>query len=295
MPVSENSDVASIEAVLGAGGIKLFCHIGFLRALVEKRVRVNMFTGASAGSLAVAFHTNGYSSDEMLDIFLDEDFRKAAVQNPLTYMNPLNYLCGGIIDIEEFARNLVSKYKLEPKANARILGYNVLRMEPIVFEGTEYDLTKALGSSCAVPFVMKPVLYAGGPGEGSMSKMGILMDGGLKDINPHQYAKGRAIIANLGFADSALPREWLSPVDWYFHLMEVTLSRVLNWYFKLPENDHVVINVAPKNVAGLTFGLSERTCRDMADYAYHVSLRALDDGIRKGLIPVNPRFPARKA
>lgn len=77
--------------------------------------------------------------------------------------------------------------------------------------------------------------------------------------------------------------------------MEVTWSRVLNWYFKLPENDHVVINVAPKNVAGLTFGLSERTCRDMADYAYHVSLRALDDGIRKGLIPVNSRFPARKA
>jgi len=294
MPESKNS-AETIEAVLGAGGIKLFCHIGFLRALEKRRVNVNMFTGASAGALAVAFYTNGYSPGEMLDIFLREDFRKAAVQNPLTYLNPLNYLSGGIIDIEQFAANLVKEYKLVPTANARYLGFNLLRMEAVPFEGLDFDMTKALGCSCAVPVLMKPVFYAGGPGDGPMSKMGVLMDGGLKDINPHQYSKGRAIIANLGFAEKAMPKEWLSPVDWYFHMLEVTWSRVLNWYFKLPENDHVVIDIAPKNVAGLTFGLSERACRDMADYAYHVALRALDDGIGKGLIPVKQCSPAREA
>ncbi len=284
----------TIEAVLGAGGIKLFCHIGFLKALVERRVNVNMFTGASAGSLAVAFFTNGYTADEMLEIFMDEDFRKAAVQNPFTYLNPLNYLSGGIIDIEKFAQGLVEKFDLRPQPNARYLGYNLLHLEPIVFEGPNVNMTKALGASCAVPLVMKPVLYGGAPGEGSMSKMGILMDGGLHDINPHQYSKGRAIIANLGFAEK-LPREWLTPVDWYFHLLEVTWSRVLNWHFRIPESNHVVIDVAPKNVAGLTFGLSERTCYEMAEHAYQVTCRALDDGIAKGVIPVKRRSPSREA
>lgn len=284
MPKSKDSP-QSIEAVLGAGGIKLFCLIGFLRALTEKRVNVSMFTGASAGSLASLFYTNGYSPEEMLDIFLQEDVRNAAVRDPMKYLNPLNYLKGGIIDIEEFARKLVEKYKLKPQKNLRILAYNILRVEPVVFEGTDYDVVKAAGASCAVPLVMQPIFNWGGKGEGSASKLGVLMDGGIHDINPHKWAQGRAIIANLGFAKE-LPDEWLSPLDWYFHLLEMTWSRVLDWYFKVPGNQHVIIDVAPKSVAGLTFGLSERTCRRMERHAYGVTCRALEDGIERGLIPV---------
>ncbi len=280
------SQKATIEAVLGAGGIKLFCLIGFLRALEKKRVNVSMYTGASAGSLAGLFYTNGYAPKEMLDIFLEEDVRNFAVRNPLTFLNPLNYLSGGIIDIREFVRRLVEKYELKPQKNLRILTYNVLRREPVPFEGTNYDVIDVAAASCAVPLVMKPVLHWGGQGEGEKSKFGILMDGGIHDINPHKWAKGRAVVANLGFADS-LPDEWLSPLDWYFHLMEMTWSRALSWYFKIPEGEHIVIDVAPKNVAGLTFGLSARTCREMEEYSYQVTCRALDDEIAKGLIPVN--------
>lgn len=280
------SQKATIEAVLGAGGIKLFCLIGFLRALEKKRVNVSMYTGASAGSLAGLFYTNGYAPKEMLDIFLEEDVRNFAVRNPLTFLNPLNYLSGGIIDIREFVRRLVEKYELKPQKNLRILTYNVLRREPVPFEGTNYDVIDVAAASCAVPLVMKPVLHWGGQGEGEKSKFGILMDGGIHDINPHKWAKGRAVVANLGFADS-LPDEWLSPLDWYFHLMEMTWSRALSWYFKIPEGEHIVIDVAPKNVAGLTFGLSARACREMEEYSYQVTCRALDDEIAKGLIPVN--------
>ncbi|MBA3994865.1 MAG: hypothetical protein C0469_15200 [Cyanobacteria bacterium DS2.3.42] len=289
MPNSKRD--TTIEVVLGAGGIKLFCLIGFLRALVEKRVHVNMYTGASAGSLAGLFFTNGYSPKEMLDIFLEEDLRNAAVRNPLAFLNPFNMLSGGLIDIEEFSSKLVDKYKLAPQANLRILAYNMLRREPVVFEGTDYNVVKAVGASCAVPIVMKPIFHWGGKGDASMHRAGILMDGGIHDINPHKWAKGRAIVANLGFAKE-LPNEWLSPMDWYFHLLEMTCSSVLDWYFKMPENDHVVIDVAPKSVAGLTFSLSERSCREMEQYAYRVTCSQLDDGIRKGLIPVKKRVPA---
>ncbi len=116
----------------------------------------------------------------------------------------------------------------------------------------------------------------------------------IHDINPHKWAKVRAIVANLGFANE-LPNEWLSPMDWYFHLLEMTCSSVLDWYFKMPDNDHIVIDVAPKSVAGLTFSLSERTCREMEQYAYHVSCRQLDDGIRDGRIPVKKRVLAGDA
>ena len=103
MPNSKrNRSGSTIEVVLGAGGIKLFCLIGFLRAIVKKRVNVNMFTGASAGSLAGLFFTNGYSAEEMLDIILEEDLRNAAVRNPLAFLNPFNMLSGGLIDISTF-------------------------------------------------------------------------------------------------------------------------------------------------------------------------------------------------
>lgn len=302
--VSSNSKSArrreEKEVVLGAGGVKGLCHIGFLKAARELMVSTGKVTGVSAGSIAATFDRNGFTPDEMLDIFLTDEMRKptSALANPLSFLNPLTYLAGGVVNIEAFIDRIVRRYGLKPQDDLRILAYNVLRREPTVFEGTDYNLTKAIAASCAVPFVMRPVLYfpersreAGfitGKAKESMQRFGLLVDGGVHHINPGHFSEGPAIVASLGFA-TRLPSEWLSPVDLYMHLTEMTWSWLLNWYFAVPESDHVVINIAPRNVAGLTFGISDKKCREMADYAYRVSLAALSDEIEKGRLSTNKR------
>lgn len=285
-----------MDVFLAGGGVRGLCHPMFLKAVKELRVPYDRLTCVSAGTLAGTFDRNGFSPDETFEIFCSEEMRRpsSALASPLSFLNPLTYLAGGVINIEEFVRGIVDRYKLKPQPDLRIVAYNVLRREPIIFEGTDYDLTKAIAASCAVPFVMRPVLYfperfrearfLTGQAEKSMSRSGLLVDGGVHHITPVELSDGPALVSMLPFA-TGLPREWLSPVDWYFHLVEMFWAPLLNWYFQVPDTEHVVIKVAPSNVAALTFGISERTCREMGEYAYRTSLEGVGRAIAEGRVP----------
>lgn len=282
------------EVVLGAGGIKGFGHLGFLEAIETRRVNVAKITGVSAGSLVAALYTNGYSTDEMAEIYLGERMHSAltaAVNHPMRMLNPLRYLTG-LVDIRSAIEDIVQKYDLRPNRNLRIVAYNVWRREPIVFEGTRYDLATALAASCAVPGVMRPVWYKPECGSDpkfvtrnaakSMPHKGILVDGGVHHMNPAHLCKGPAIVSSLGMA-TKLPSELFGVVDWAFHMAEYMCSSFFNSLFNVTP-EHVVIPVGMPDVGGLCFGINNQKCQDMIDYGRRIADRYLDEALMRGRV-----------
>ena len=49
--------------------VRGIAHLGVLQALIEKNIDIDIISGASAGALAGAFFSEGYSPYEILDIF----------------------------------------------------------------------------------------------------------------------------------------------------------------------------------------------------------------------------------
>lgn len=59
-----------IGICLGAGGARGIAHIGFLQALEENNIPIDIVTGCSMGSVVGAMYLKGYSPKEMLEIAL---------------------------------------------------------------------------------------------------------------------------------------------------------------------------------------------------------------------------------
>lgn len=283
-----------IEVVLGGGGIKGFGHVGLMKAVEELNMNVGVITGISIGSAMAAFYTNGYRPDDIAEIFLKEVKRlkprslglRVRLRNPAVNFFDIN---GLFIDV-------TSKYKLKPNKNLRILSYNVVRRKPVIFEGTDYNLSTAIAASCSVPGVMRPVWFGQQDTLGKVITVirswrgktdeGILVDGGLHHPHPHEFTQSAAIISKLGFA-SELPSDWLDPVDIVFHLLEQGSARLLNWYYPDPsDGKHIVVPTGMPDVACLSFGLPPKKCLQMVDYGHQQGLAILEPAIKAGRVPL---------
>ena len=82
-----------VGLAMSGGGIKGLCHAGVLKALEEVGVKPNIMSGVSAGSIVAAFYADGYTPDEIGDLFADVSFREwTQIRRPT----------GGIFTIEPF-------------------------------------------------------------------------------------------------------------------------------------------------------------------------------------------------
>ena len=54
---------------LAGGGIKGAAHIGVLKALEEKNIKIDMISGASSGSIVATLYAAGYKVEEIYTFF----------------------------------------------------------------------------------------------------------------------------------------------------------------------------------------------------------------------------------
>ncbi|MBN2522146.1 MAG: patatin-like phospholipase family protein [Bacteroidales bacterium] len=54
---------------LSGGAVRGIAHLGVLQAIEEKKIKIGMISGTSAGALAGAFYADGFSPKEILNIF----------------------------------------------------------------------------------------------------------------------------------------------------------------------------------------------------------------------------------
>jgi hypothetical protein len=284
MYAKKKSCPRNIEVVLGAGGIKGFGHLGFLRYLEEERVKIGTLTGISIGSLVAAFYANGYKADEIAEIMsaeMDHPDLKVAIQAVLPPVNPLRWLAGGFVNLQPAMRHLVDRYRLQPQENLRIVAYNVWKRQPVVFEGIGYDLATAISASCSIPAVMRPIWNSTDAVAGS----GLLVDGGVHHLHPVEFCSGPAVVSKLGPATRFPPRSLPVPL-WGAHVAEMLSSLLLGIHSSDPHGDDIVIDVARPDIGGLDFGLPRTVWMELVEYGYAQAKQALSEPIRLQKIPV---------
>lgn len=269
--------------ILGAGGWNIFHHLGVLQAARELKVDVGCVTGTSAGAMTAAFISNGYSPEDLIPIFLE--FLDAR-QNPMNLLrgfkvcDPLAYAVGGNWSLEPFVRELVEKYQLKPNNKLKIIACDILKHEPVVFQGTDYDLVTALTAACSVPGVFSPVWYY------AEGRPMLLVDGAVYHYNPTEFQCGSSIVSKFRPA-SAMPKEWKWPADLYFHMRELFFPLAGNQRY-VDETKHLVIETGLPEVAGLNFGISKETCMRMVENGYKTAKEVLSKAIAEG------RFKGRR-
>lgn len=72
--LSSYSYSQTVGLVLSGGGAKGAVHIGLIKALEENNIPIDYIGGTSIGAIVGSLYAMGYSPDEMLDLFLSEEF-----------------------------------------------------------------------------------------------------------------------------------------------------------------------------------------------------------------------------
>ena len=66
----------NIGYALSGGGARGFAHLAALKALEERNLKPVIIAGTSAGALAGVLYADGFSPDEILDMFKNTSFKQ---------------------------------------------------------------------------------------------------------------------------------------------------------------------------------------------------------------------------
>ncbi|HRZ96912.1 MAG TPA: patatin-like phospholipase family protein [Paludibacter sp.] len=138
-----------IGIALSGGGIKGLCHAGVLKALEEKNIKPDIISGVSAGAIVGALYADGYTPDEIAELFEDISFRQ---------MTNFHIPDGGLFRIDAFedfmSRTLRAKTFEELKIPLRIVATDLDKGQSVTF--TEGDLIDPIIASCSIPILFIP-------------------------------------------------------------------------------------------------------------------------------------------
>lgn len=281
-----------MEVVLGAGGVRGFGLVGFLRYLEDQRVKIGTETGVSIGSIVGALHSNGYSPRQIEQIMKDElvhsDMQSLA-QSHQPLRHPLRTLGSHFISMRTPMENFVAKYNLTPQDNLRIVAYNLSTRKPIVFEGKNYDLAEALAASSSIPGAMRPIYYRPAKGElpESMRKGGLLVDGGAYRMAPSEFSDQPAIIAKIS-AQSPFPSLRGRSLRELPSLIQPAIFAAFKKRYTETEGPHLVVSVGDTTVDALDMHLPDVKINDLIQHGYTQAKTNLDEHVAQGDIPLEP-------
>ncbi|MDO4706929.1 MAG: patatin-like phospholipase family protein [Porphyromonadaceae bacterium] len=143
-----------IGLALSGGSIKGFAHLGVLQYLDEQEMSPSIIAGTSAGALMGAFYADGFTPQEIFEIFSDQGFMG------MTTFRPLD---GGVFDTSKFVRFIKSKLRTQRlealSIPMRIVATDLDRGAQHVF--THGPLAEIITASCSIPVLFNPMQIEG--------------------------------------------------------------------------------------------------------------------------------------
>lgn len=143
-----------LGVALSGGGAKGFAHLGVFRLLDECGLKPDIISGTSAGALAGVLYADGYTSDEIRELFKGKEFSEfARIQMPKA----------GLFDMCRMKTFLNKHLRAKKIENLKI---------PLVIVATDLDngishefrqgpITEAVMASCCVPIIFSPIEIGG--------------------------------------------------------------------------------------------------------------------------------------
>lgn len=154
MTANTNQKAYKLGLALSGGGAKGFAHIGVFKLLEECGLRPDIIVGTSVGALMGTLFADGYSADEIKELFTGREFSEfARLQIPKS----------GLFDSQRFRSFL--------KRHLRAKSLEELRI-PMVVMATDLDnglshefrkgsIVDAVTASCSIPIIFSPVVIDG--------------------------------------------------------------------------------------------------------------------------------------
>lgn len=143
-----------VGLALSGGGARGIAHLGVLKALDEWGLEVHELAGTSAGSIAAAFYTHGYSPEEALEVITKTNLFKV-VWPAFSWSGLLSTSKGEAI-INQYLDADSFDHADRP---LKIVAANLNTGKAEVF--TSGSLVKALMASSCIPFMFQPVKING--------------------------------------------------------------------------------------------------------------------------------------
>lgn len=143
-----------IGLALSGGGAKGFAHLGVFKLLEESGLKPDIISGTSAGSLMGVLFADGYSADEIKNMFIGREFSEfAQLQIPKS----------GLFNYDRFQeflkRHLRTKRIEDLPIPTVIVATNLDRGRSHEFRSG--PIVEAVTASCCMPIVFSPILING--------------------------------------------------------------------------------------------------------------------------------------
>lgn len=146
----KNHKSYELGVALSGGGAKGFAHLGVFKLLEESGVTPDIISGTSAGALAGVLYADGYTSDEIKDIFKGKDFSEfACIQMPKAGLFDMNRM-------KSFLQKHLRAKKIEDLAIPLVIVATDLD-HGVSHEFRHGPIKEAVMASCCVPIVFSPV------------------------------------------------------------------------------------------------------------------------------------------
>ena len=211
----------NIGYALSGGGARGFAHLGALKALEERNLKPDIIAGTSAGALAGVLYADGYTPDEICEMFKHTKFKQFV---------ELTFPTSGI-----FRPTGLNSFL---KKNLRAKTFDQLKI-PFVAVATDWEKAKTVNfsegdklvesvvASCCVPLVFSPInidgkYYVDGgifknlPASTIRKKCNILFGVNVTVILPHEEKQNLKYVAertfNLMSMSNTLPDKKLCDV-----------------------------------------------------------------------------------
>ncbi|MDR0866797.1 MAG: patatin-like phospholipase family protein [Candidatus Symbiothrix sp.] len=139
---------------LSGGGARGFAHPGALKAIEDSGLKPEIIVGTSAGALAGVLYADGYTPEEIVDLFVGKDFREfAEIQIP-------KIAIFGMAGFRKFLKkNLHSKNFEDLPVPLKVVTTNLDEGKSVVFE--KGPLIEPIMASCSIPIIFNPIVING--------------------------------------------------------------------------------------------------------------------------------------
>jgi NTE family protein len=191
--------------VLSGGGTRGFAHLGVVKALAEHGIRPSAIAGTSAGAIAGAFLANGFSPDEIREMFVGK------VNLKMLSWNSFHMGLVSMKNIRDFLQKNLRYTKFEElKVPLFVTATNFVNGRQKVF--SEGDLIDAIVAASSVPVLFPPVVIDDIP----------YVDGGLSNdlpIEPFSKQRGDSVCVYVNPVKEFTPKKsMLEVLDRAWHL-----------------------------------------------------------------------------
>ena len=190
---------------LSGGGVKGAAHIGVLKALEEKNIKISYIAGTSSGSIVATLYSAGYTPDEIYLIFKNnckkikyinfpnifkliketitlKTIKIDGLNNGKNINKLINKICNkkNIYNISDIKIPLIiPSVDLNTGEVICFTSKNIRSFSDKTLITNNCNIGKAVEASCSFPGVFSPCRY----------KNRLLIDGGVRENTPWQEAK----------------------------------------------------------------------------------------------------------